>query len=187
MMKSVDAITTIVPTSPSGYAGQNAPSVMKTLSNRLMSELDLYCPWATERQAANIQAMLDDILTILNSVGVSGQLLPIGSYQLGVYSEEKVAAVCVVPGRIKLQELPAKLHPALEQSLHVRCISTVYPEAHLNAPGLRFLYQDRTVTILFAQHIPDLPMPSSAGVVSDTAGLLAHEISTVLMASVPNV
>eukprot|EP00928_Gymnodinium_smaydae_P077809 TRINITY_DN6129_c0_g3_i1.p1 TRINITY_DN6129_c0_g3~~TRINITY_DN6129_c0_g3_i1.p1 ORF type:complete len:530 (+),score=94.13 TRINITY_DN6129_c0_g3_i1:106-1695(+) len=115
------------------------------------------------------------------------QLLPVGAYPLGVTMRGLcLDLVYVAPVEVQLVELHAAMHAKLFKEGVSRC-STAPPDGPLAAPGLKFEYNCVSITLLFSQRVQGIPQPSTNGVISNVAGLVAWEVSDRLLGKVPNV
>lgn len=172
-----------------------ADQALNPLSDKLVTELDLYSPVLTQEQLVAAEEIMNELETMLRSLvetlgvqGDTGQLLLLGGNHLGMLlTQDEMDAVYIVPVAIQLRDFMMQLRMVLEQCQEASGISSITPEGQLNAPGFRFTFRNRNVMMLLSQNILGLPTPTSTVVVANTAGLLAHEVTKKLLSVVPNV
>lgn len=157
-------------------------------SKELNTELNICSPVLSEAQTTGIEEALAALVDFLKrSVGqagdeASGELLPLGSYHLGVVGPtDDLDLLYVVPSRTSLQGFVQKLWSSFSESQEAGAICEAGADGPLAAPGFRLVWRGISVVLLLAHRIPDLP-PSAQNV----AGFTAREVSEALLSKVPS-
>uniref|UniRef100_A0A7S4SMN9 polynucleotide adenylyltransferase n=1 Tax=Alexandrium monilatum TaxID=311494 RepID=A0A7S4SMN9_9DINO len=180
------------PANPDGTGSSGTGTKAVLNSEHLLEELEMLSPSMPPNRAAHIEEVLAQIQSacqacVYTAAAAAGrsepnmeseQLLPLGAYHLGVMCpDDEVDVLFVVPLVIQLSNFTAMLRHQLEQMADSQPIRTAPSDGLLTAPGLCFAMGGVDVTLLLAQRVPNLPLPTSQSIVPNTAGLLAREAS----------
>jgi len=175
------------------------PLQQNALVEQFTTNLDTCSPSVQADKAEQIQSVLLVVLNMCQDIAAKGlkpgmdqelgQLFPVGAYHLGVLlPDDQVDVVYVTPLHMTLPETLVILQEKLEaMGSAVIDICQAGADGLLAAPGLEFKLKGIHIKLLLSHCIPDLPQPSGETVVWHTAGVLAHEVSEKLLASVPDV
>jgi len=169
------------------------------LVEHLTANLHICSPSMHAAKEEHIQSILLAVLNMCQDIAAQGlkpgmdeelgHFLPIGAYHLGVLlPDDQVDIVYVTPLHMTLPGTLAILHEKLESmESEVEDMCLAGHDGLLAAPGLQFKLRGIHIKLLLSHCIPDLPPPHGETVRWSTAGVLAHEVSEKLLASVPDV
>jgi len=181
-----------------GIGSLQAPTAQQNqaLSDSLARDMEMYAPVATAEQSAQISEILATVGQICErcsgsrpSGGEAGQLIPVGAYALGVMlanQGDTVDCVYVAPLGRHLQELSNQMHEELQRTQGITCVAPVWPDGHMNAPGLQFVFRGFGVKLLFTHRLVGLPGPTPHSLVQNAACLTSAQVCETLIKSVPS-